>query len=179
MVLPRRIRAQQAARCARCRLGFAAIPVLGLLVGLWLAPLAANEDLFYSRAQADADYAAARHEAALIGYEQWVKQQPRDAEAWFRLGNLYTQQLRPMDALTAYRKAQLLKPEDGRAWHNMGMLYLRLAVESYDNLRREVPANDPLVPYAERVLSGILDLIALRLQDAPPPALKPLAPAKP
>ncbi|MBF0255853.1 MAG: hypothetical protein HQL47_05205 [Gammaproteobacteria bacterium] len=141
-------------------------------------PLAANEDLFPSpgRAQADADYAASRYEQALAGYEAWVRHNPQDQEAWFRLGNLYTQLVRPMEALQAYRKAQILKPEDGRAWHNMGMLYLRLATESYDNLRRNVPADDPLVGYSEQVLSGILDIISLRLQNNPPKPLKPLIP---
>ncbi|MEO5343298.1 MAG: tetratricopeptide repeat protein [Gammaproteobacteria bacterium SHHR-1] len=151
-------------------------PLAALILLLFCQPLTANEDLFPGpgRAQADADYAAGRYEQARSGYETWLEHNPRDHEAWFRLGNLYTQLVQPMDALTAYRKAQLLKPEDGRAWHNMGMLYLRLALESYDNLRRNVPADDPLVPYAEQVLGGILDLVGQRLQPSEGPTLKPL-----
>lgn len=129
-----------------------------------------------SRSEIDAAYDANDYETAVLGYEKWVKEHKDDQEAWFRLGNLYTQILKPMDALLAFRKAQILKPEDARAWNNMGMLYLRLAIESYDNLRRNVPAKDPLVPYAERVMSGILDLVSIRMQDKPLTPLKPLVP---
>ena len=139
-------------------------------------PLAANEDLFFSRSQADVDYAAGRYQEAATAYELWLKQRPDDQEGWFRLGNAYNQLVRPMEALVAYRRAQQLNPKDGRAWHNMGMLYLRLAIESYDNLRRNVPKDDPLVPYSEKVLSGILDLVSLRLQAEAAPPLKELAP---
>lgn len=133
------------------------------------------------RAKLDAAYDANDYETAVIGYEKWVKEHKEDQEdqeVWFRLGNLYTQIFRPMDALVAYRKAQILKPDDPRPWNNMGMLYLRLAIESYDNLRRNVPSQDPLVPYAERVMSGILDLVSIRMQDKPLQPLKPLAPEK-
>jgi tetratricopeptide (TPR) repeat protein len=151
----------------------------GLLLGVLLAqPLAAQEDLIISRSAADGDYAAGRFAEAAKGYEIWLKQRPNDEEGWFRLGNSYNELLRPMEALVAYRRAQQLKPQDGRPWHNMGMLYLRLAIESYDNLRRNVPKNDPLVPYSEKVLSGILDLISLRLQKDRAPPLKDLAPKK-
>ncbi len=153
--------------------------LLPLLLVLALPmPLVAFDEFITGgdRTQADADYAANRYEQAQIGYERWLEHNPRDAEAWFRLGNLYTQRVRPMDALVAYRKAQMLRPEDGRAWHNMGMLYLRLATESYDNLRRNVPPDDPLVPYSEKVLSGILDLIAVRINGGELSPLKPLAP---
>lgn len=131
------------------------------------------------RAKADAAYDANDYETALLGYEQWIKEHKDDQEVWFRLGNLYTQIFRPMDALVAFRKAQLLKPQDPRPWNNMGMLYLRLAIESYDNLRRNVPGEDPLVPYAERVMSSILDLVSIRMQDKPLTPLKPLMPEKP
>lgn len=151
----------------------------GLLLGLLLAlPLAAHEDLIISRAEADRDYSAGRFNEAAKGYEAWLKRRPDDQEGWFRLGNSYNELTRPMEALVAYRRAQQLNPKDGRSWHNMGMLYLRLAVESYDNLRRNVPKEDPLVPYSEKVLSGILDLISLRLQKDNAPPLKDLAPKK-
>lgn len=167
--------------------------LLALCLGLALAPAQADENELFlpqladqskaqeplDRTKLDAAYDANDHETAVIGYEKWVKQHKDDQEVWFRLGNLYTQILRPMDALVAFRKAQLLKPEDPRPWNNMGMLYLRLAVESYDNLRRNVPAQDPLVPYAERVMSGILDLVSIRMQDKPLAPLKPLVPESP
>ncbi len=131
-----------------------------------------------SRDKIDADYTAGDWVPALLGYQAWVKDHPDDEEAWFRLGNLQVQAVRPMEALVAYRRAQKLKPDDARAWHNMGMLYLRLAIESYDNLRRNVPPDDPLVPYSERVLSGILDLVSLRMQQESLTPLKPLVPQK-
>jgi tetratricopeptide (TPR) repeat protein len=150
--------------------------LVGLVCMVLMASLWANEDLFVSRSQADRDYAANRYAQAAAGYAQWLQSNAGDQEAWFRLGNSYHQLLRPMDALVAYRRAQLLKPEDARPWHNMGMLYLRLAIESYDNLRRNAPRDDPLVPYAEKVLSGILDLVSLRLQQGGVSPLKELAP---
>lgn len=150
---------------------------------LFLPQLTENPDhqasIQASRTQADAAYEANDYEKAVLGYEQWIKDHKDDQEVWFRLGNLYTQIFRPMDALVAFRKAQLLKPQDPRPWNNMGMLYLRLAIESYDNLRRNVPGEDPLVPYAERVMSSILDLVSIRMQDKPLTPLKPLMPEKP
>jgi tetratricopeptide (TPR) repeat protein len=170
-------------------------PALSLLLclglGLGLSPVQADDNELFlpqlaekpaeplNRSDIDAAYDADDYETAVLGYEQWVKEHRDDQEVWFRLGNLYTQILRPMDALLAFRKAQILKPEDPRPWNNMGMLYLRLAIESYDNLRRNVPAQDPLVPYAERVMSGILDLVSIRMQDKPIAPLKPLVPEQP
>lgn len=131
-----------------------------------------------SRAAADAAYVAENNEVAARGYEEWVRSHPEDAEAWFRLGNLYSKAVRPMDALAAYRAAQKLNPADSRAWHNMGMLHLRMAVESYDGLRRNAAAEDPLVPYADRVLSRILEVIALRIEGGNLKPLKELVPSQ-
>ena len=137
-----------------------------LLFGLIAVGNAAAEGT-ESRKQADADYAADRYEAAAAKYEKWVETHPKDHEAWFRLGNAYNNLIQPMKALAAWRAAQKLKPKDPRAWHNMGLLYLRMAVESYDNLRRNVPKNDPMVPFSQHAINSILNLISYRALKEP------------
>ncbi len=150
--------------------------LLGMIVVMLISgPVAAIDELFMTRGKADAAYDAGRYSEAVDEYEQWVKTNNNDYEAWYRLGNAYSKLVRPMEALAAYRNAQKIKPDDPRAWHNMGMLYLRMAVESYDGLRRNVAKDDPLAAYSEKVLSGILELISLRLQGGGDP-LKELAP---
>ena len=149
--------------------------LLLLTMFLTAAPVLAIDELFMNRSKADAAYDSGRYGEAADEYEQWLKNNKRDHEAWFRLGNAYSKLIRPMEALAAYRKAQKIKPDDPRPWHNMGMLYMRMAVESYDGLRRNVSKNDPLVPYSEKVLSGILELISIRLQGDTD-SLKELAP---
>ena len=150
---------------------FLVLVILSLLAG----PAMAVDELFMTRSKADAAYDSGRYGEAADEYEQWLKNNKNDHEAWYRLGNAYSKLIRPVAALSAYRKAQKIKPEDPRPWHNMGMLYMRMAVESYDGLRRNVPKDDPLVPYSEKVLSGILELISIRLQGGSDP-LKELAP---
>lgn len=132
--------------------------LLILMLGSIAIDVTATEKLA-SRSQADADYKAERYKSAAAHYEKWVETHPKDHEAWFRLGNSYNSLVRPLEALAAWRTAQKLKPEDPRAWHNMGLLYLRMAVESYDNLRRHVPKKDPLAKFSNRAINDILVLI--------------------
>lgn len=70
----------------------------------------------------------AKAEALYLGL---TRISPNDAEAWFRLGNLYARSDRADSAADAYRHALLLAPNDDRAWYNLGIVRQRQAEAAF------------------------------------------------
>ena len=52
-----------------------------------------------------------RNEEALTGLTSLLKKEPRNAYAWYLLGNLYSRQQLYREALEAYNNAKLLEPD--------------------------------------------------------------------
>lgn len=73
-----------------------------------------------------------------------IKQTPEDAEAWFRLGNLYARSERPDNAAEAYQRALLLNPNDERAWYNLGIVRQRQAHAAFIQTWQLTSDSDPL-----------------------------------
>jgi Tfp pilus assembly protein PilF len=84
---------------------------------------------------------------------------PREADVWFRLGNIYARTKRPDAAVAAYREALLRKPAMQKAWHNMGMVQLRQAGNSFVELQRRVSETDPLFPRSKQLAESIIRLL--------------------
>lgn len=58
--------------------------------------------------------------------EQWSRDDPNDADAWYFRGRAQAQLNRPDAAVPALQRAVALNPEFGRAWLELGLLYARL-----------------------------------------------------
>ena len=87
------------------------ISVLAILVSALALPAAPQRDLSELYAEAQQAQASGDLGTATRRYEAIVQQQPRMAEAYANLGNLYYQQKQTERAKAAYRKAIEQKPE--------------------------------------------------------------------
>lgn len=68
-----------------------------------------------------------RHEESLVAYQSAIDADPKDADAWFNMGNLLADEHDRLDeALVAYQSVTDIDPKYANAWCNMGIL---LAVE--------------------------------------------------
>ena len=57
--------------------------------------------------------------------EKQVAQDPKNAETWSQLGNLYFDSENFNKAIEAYQKSLALKPNDADVWTDMGVMYRR------------------------------------------------------
>ena len=60
---------------------------------------------------------------AIKAFEQVTRIQPKHAQSYFNLGNLYTQSKRLPDAVKAFQQATRLNPKDSDAFFNLGNSY--------------------------------------------------------
>lgn len=96
---------------------------------------------------------------AEAGLKKITEQLPKDAEAWFRLGNVYARTDRPDEAILAYREALVRNPEKTKAWHNMSIIYLRQALNSLNGLQNNTRKSDPEYKRAELFSTTILEML--------------------
>ena len=98
-------------------------------------------------AQSDAHYDARAWSEAGVALEQSLALDPRQANAWFRLGNVREELGRDdRDAVACFEKAVAIDPSHARAWNNLGGAQQRMgqieqAVASY---RRAMQADPGL-----------------------------------
>jgi len=95
-------------------------------------------------------YAAGEWDAAGSAFEREVREHPANAEAWYKLGNVRTEQKNDSDALHCFAHALALDPKHARSWNNRGAAEQRLgqdeqALDSYE----KALAHDPrlMEPY--------------------------------
>ena len=69
---------------------------------------------------------------------------PKDAMAWFRLGNLYSRQQQLDQAAAAYQQALVRQGSLYKAWHNLGVVQMRLAQRHFHQLQDRAPSDSPL-----------------------------------
>ena len=69
-----------------------------------------------------------------------VEQHPDDADAWFRLADLYERNNQYAEAIDSYKKVAGLKPEQGYVYLKIGTLYDRLGKpgEAVETLKKAV-----------------------------------------
>ena len=88
-------------------------------------------------AEGNAHYEARAWNEAGVALERSLALDPRQANAWFRLGNVREELGHDdQDAATCFEKAVALDPSHARAWNNLGSAQQRLgrieqAVASY------------------------------------------------
>ncbi|MCS3903018.1 tetratricopeptide (TPR) repeat protein [Methylohalomonas lacus] len=98
-------------------------------------------------------------ETAERAYVQLTEQVPKEADSWFRLGNIYARQGRPADAIAAYQETLVRKPKHAKAWHNMGIVQLRQASNSFMYLEDVTEPDDPLHERATLLLDTMTQLL--------------------
>ncbi|MCG8565797.1 MAG: tetratricopeptide repeat protein [Desulfobacterales bacterium] len=75
--------------------------------------------------------------ARILKIEQFLKENPNDADAWANLGNQFFDSNRFADAIEAYEKSLSLKPDNAHVLTDLGVMYRRnenpqKAVEMFD-----------------------------------------------
>jgi cytochrome c-type biogenesis protein CcmH/NrfG len=127
-------------------------------------------DAFALEASASEAYARGDWEAAAAHYEALVVEVPRDANAWFRLGNTYARMGRTADAVRAYRETLIRDQRNVKAWHNMGVNQLREAMLTFIQLEGMTADGDALHQRASDLSADLARLLAGRAEDDAPAA---------
>ena len=75
---------------------------------------------------------------------KWTKSEPKNADAWYKLGIAYGILERYNDAIEAYRQALRINPKDADAWNNLAISYAlsgnrTAALDAVRELRRLDP----------------------------------------
>ncbi len=87
----------------------------------------ASGDLFQQVAAADQAYAEGRLGDAERGYRAVIARVPKDAYAWFRLGNVQLRQGQYTAAIESYRAVLAREPGWEKAYYNLSTAYLMAA----------------------------------------------------
>ncbi len=153
---------------------------LALLVG-GCAQNPVKPDYYAMKLEADEAYRQGDFPAALKAYRLLVEEVPREADLWFKLGNIYTRLGKPEAAVTAYREALVREPELAKAWNNLGVVHMRQAVNAYLQLCHHAKPGDALCGRAQRLVAGVNALLAPPSTPVAvtPDAPEPEAPATP
>lgn len=118
-----------------------------------------STDYLLLKEQADQAYAKKQYNIAETEYLRLTDAVPRDADAWFKLGNIYARTHKPEKAIKAYHEAILREPGLSKAWHNMGVVHMRQAANAFLSLQKHATTDDPLNDIALRRLNGLYELM--------------------
>lgn len=114
--------------------------------------------LAFIEARARQAYEIGRLEVAEGYYLQWIRLKPKDAEPWFQLGNLYSEQGRLHAAERAYLQA-LRRRDDARTLHNLGLAQVKLGVGALREAQKRLPPNDPTRRETREFLQILLESV--------------------
>ena len=152
-----------AAGCAAC----SAVPVLERTPRL--GPERGGEDMFALSAAAERAYRESRWIDAARGYQRLAEAVPEDAYAWFRLGNVYTQQGAYARAIHAYETSIARDPEQPRPWFNLSTAYLLHAQAAMRRAWAQLRPGDPARSLIARRLEALRPLVHGRVEDGGTP----------
>lgn len=102
-------------------------------------------------------------------YKHLTLQTPYEVEPWFRLGNIYAQTNRLDGAVEAYQEALLIEPENTKVLHNLGVIQLRMAANTFLEIRQHTEENGPMRLRANHAVYSITNLINTNFQPEPEP----------
>jgi cytochrome c-type biogenesis protein CcmH/NrfG len=101
-----------------------------------------------ARQEGDQERTAAQDQAGeMLALEKEVGNNPGNADAWARLGNLYFDTNNYQNAIRAYNKSLALKPDNGDVQTDLGVMYRRAgkpreAVKAFHTAIRIDPRNE-------------------------------------
>lgn len=119
-----------------------------------------NIDYLEMQKEAEIAYKNKQYTVAEEKYTQIAKAVHRDANAWFKLGNIYARTNRPALSIKAYQEAVIRDPQLSKAWHNMGIIYIRQATSVYISLQEHAGRDEPLRASAIDRVQQLNDLLA-------------------
>ena len=129
-------------------------------------------EIFKLSERAQLAYTESRLIEAVQLYQQVVEQLPTDADAWFRLGNTYTQQGSYERAIHAYETSLINDSQQPKAWFNLSTAYLLNAQsamrQSFDRMR----PNDPARALVDARLVALSTLLHGRLEESSVPRVR-------
>jgi len=136
-------------------------------------------DLVATQRQAELAYAKADWPQALTDYQLLTKAAPKQAEYWFRLGNVQFRQGQPDAATQSYLQALQIDPKLSGAWYNLGIVRLREAEAAFVQGAQLGKPSDPVQQRSIDMVDGIAHLTNAKdgQADAPPSARSIAAPA--
>ncbi len=146
----------------------AAVALVAALVGGCAQGLV-RPDYYALKLGADDAYHAGDYAAAQAHYRVLVEAVPREADPWFKLGNIHARLGQPEAAVAAYQEALLRDPQLGKAWNNLAVIHLRQAVNAYLQLCRHTEPGAPLCARARTMISGVNGLLEPDAEPRPPP----------
>lgn len=118
-------------------------------------------------AEAGQAYASGRYADAASHYMALVKQRPRDASYWYRLGNALVRTGRFDDAAVAYQQTLVLEPDNGKAWHNLGVVRVQQAQAALAEAVKRADAGDDVFQDSLRLSTGLHSLVSPALDGSP------------
>jgi predicted Zn-dependent protease len=77
---------------------------------------------------------------------------PKNAQVWFKLGNIYARDNRAKDAIKIYQEALIRSPDNPKIWHNLAVIQLREASLSFFQVTQHSKKDDPLFIRANKIL---------------------------
>jgi Flp pilus assembly protein TadD len=101
-------------------------------------------------------YETGRWDVAEGYYLQLTRLKPKDAGAWFQLGNLYAEQGRLDSAERAYREA-LRRRDDARTLHNLGLIQVKLGIGALREAQTRLPPTDAARRETRELLRALLE----------------------
>lgn len=129
-----------------------------------------SADVFELTFAAEQAYQQSRWIEAVRIYQQIVEQVPHDADAWFRLGNIYAQQGVFERAIHAYESSLNYNSEQPKAWFNLSTAYLLNARAAMRGAHGRLRAGDPARSLIEARLISLDALVHGRFEDGVSPA---------
>ena len=116
-------------------------------------------DLIELQKQADQAYLNDEFADAERDYEILIRELPKEALHWFRLGNIYVRTNRPAAAINLYKEAVIRDPSYAKAWYNMSIVQLKQTAYSLNEMLIYTDKIDPMYSKAKNLLDGIESIV--------------------
>lgn len=100
-------------------------------------------------------------------YKSVLRKVPNDTETWYRLGNLYANNNRPVEAAIAYERTLISDNGYTKAWHNLAIIRLRQSYAALLQAQSSVAEDDPLAAKIDGMLEQFSKLSVLESQPLP------------
>lgn len=148
--------------------------VIALTAMLLLGACATNSKnkIFDLVAQADAAYARGDWQQAERHYMAVVEVVPKDAYAYFRLGNVYAKQMNFDAAMQAYQAAIVRQGDMTKAYNNLALVHVLQAKRVLEAGQKTMRKGDPLQRRMKKMLREVQKIADIAVQETTSPAAR-------
>jgi len=127
-------------------------------------------DIFELKQRAEQAYQQSHWIESVRLYQSLVERNPGDSGAWFRLGNIYTQQGAFQRAVNAYEQSLTHDADQPKAWFNLSTAYLLNAQSAMRGSYRLLKDGDPAKQLVAERLGTLSVLVNGRFEEGVAPA---------